>query len=141
MKLTSFLITYLQIYLPILPKLVHKVIVIYLHLNINLDISLKKKNQADNFKNLSNAKFNKKSLESLENKNSTIDYNNLERIDEEIYKRMCGKFYDLITSSYASKGIQKALKSTISSILTKIFDEVTFILIMLNKYICFNYFI
>ena len=56
--------------------------------------------------------------------NNVIDYNTLEKIDEETYNKMCGKFYDLIISSYASKGIQKALKSTISSVLTKIFEEV-----------------
>jgi len=53
-----------------------------------------------------------------------IDYNNLEKIDEDSYKKMCGKFYEIITASHASKGIQKALKSTISSILSKIFNEV-----------------
>jgi hypothetical protein len=37
---------------------------------------------------------------------------------------MSGKFYELIVSSYASKGIQKALKSTIASIITMIFEEV-----------------
>lgn len=79
----------------------------------------------DNYRNLGNSKLlNKKLNETSDNKNNTIDYNKLERIDEEIYLRMCGKFYDLITSSYASRGIQKALKSTISPILSKIFEEV-----------------
>lgn len=56
---------------------------------------------------------------------NVIDYNSLDKIDEATFQKLQGKFYDLIISSHASKGLQNALKSTLSSIISKIFEEVT----------------
>ena len=58
---------------------------------------------------------------------NNIEFNNIDKLDEDSYERLKGTFVEMITSQNGSRNLQKVLKSTSSSILSNILDEVKLI--------------
>ncbi len=55
---------------------------------------------------------------------NNVEFNNLEKLDEEVFEKLEGNFVEIITSQSGSRSLQKILKNTNSSILSMILDEV-----------------
>ena len=53
-----------------------------------------------------------------------VDFNSLEKIEDDTFLKIQGKFVDVIVSQSGSRGLQKSLKLTSPHILSKILDEV-----------------
>jgi len=83
--------------------------------------------------NASKDHLDNKDIKNINNLSIITECNDINIIDEETYIRISGKFIEEVTSHYKSSCIQKALKATSPSIITKIFDEVRYFLTVGSK--------